>query len=106
MKSCLVCNHMAANSDLACSKCGEASWAWAVDAAAIAPAPTKKKPAKKSAKAEASPVEPAAPAISDEEFAAELASASEADLLGLFGDESLSPAWRKLVETEIAKRVE
>lgn len=105
MKRCLVCNHMAADSDPSCAKCGEGSWAWVVDVAPAAPT-TKKKSAKKSAKVEAAPVEPAAPAISDEEFAAELASASEADLLGLFGDESLSPAWRKLVEVEIAKRVE
>lgn len=102
MKRCLVCNHMAADSDPSCAKCGEGSWVWVVD---VAPAPAKKSTKKKSAKVEAAPVE-AAPAISDEEFAAELASASEADLLGLFGDESLSPAWRKLVDAEIAKRVE
>jgi hypothetical protein len=102
MKRCLVCHHMSANEKPACEKCGEASWSWVVDVARSAPAPAKKAAKKKATKATSA--EEVSPAISDEEFAAELASAAESDLLDLLADESLSADWQKLVEAEIAKR--
>jgi len=102
MKRCVVCGHKTPGSDLSCIKCGEASWAWVADVAPAAPAaePAPKKGAKKKAKV----VEPVAPAISDAEFEAELAAASDDELFALYADENLSPAWLKLIEAEVARR--
>ena len=103
MKNCQVCGLVCEDVLASCDACGEASWAFAVDVVADKPKkPGKKKPAQSEEVLAAPVVE--VPVISDEEFAAELANASELDLLTLIGDENLSPAWRVLVEAEIDKR--
>jgi len=111
MKSCLVCGALADAKALACSACGEASWklsggAPVAPVAPVAAAPVvAKKPAKKASK-KSSPAEsaPVDSVVSDAEFAAEIAAASEVDLLSLLGEEGLSPEWRAILVAEIEKR--
>ena len=111
MKSCLVCGALADVKVLACSACGEASWklvsgvAAAAPAAELAPKKAAKKASKKSVPAADAVVEaPVDSAMSDAEFAAEVAVASDVDLLSLLGEEALSPVWREILIAEIDKR--
>lgn len=112
MKQCLVCLAVSPVAALSCGSCGEASWASAAPAAvsqpAAAEAPKKTSRKKKSTEPVAEPVEASVEepaAISDEEFAAALPSASDNDLLSLLGDQNLKPAWRQLVDDEIDRRM-
>lgn len=101
MRNCQVCGLCEDVSD-SCLACGEASWLFS-----DVPADKPKKSGKKQPAPEAPAPEAPAPeahGISDEEFAGELAYASEMELLALIGDEQLSPAWRDLVNAEIVKR--
>lgn len=104
MKRCQICGHVSKDSDSSCIKCGEASWAWVADIAPV-PAPVVSEPKKKQKKGKAAePVAPAANGISDEEFAEELASATDTDLVALSADDKLPASWQKLIQDEIAKR--
>jgi len=106
MKSCEVCSAVAGDDDaISCEMCGESSWLL------LAAEPAKKaaKRTKKSQPVEpaAEPVaEPTAPGdITDADFAAEIAQASDADLLSLLGESSaMSPSWRAMLIAEIEKR--
>lgn len=102
MKNCQVCGLVCEDVLDSCDACGEASWVFAVDVVADKPKKSAKKKAVQPVEVLQAPV--VAPSISDEEFAAELANASELDLLTLIGEENLSPSWRALVEAEIDKR--
>jgi len=103
MKNCQVCGLVCEDVLGSCDACGEASWAFAVAVVADKPKKSATKKAVQPIEVLEAPVVEA-PSISDEEFAAELADASELDLLTLIGDENLSPSWRALVESEIDKR--
>lgn len=108
MKRCAVCDKVCGDVP-SCDGCGESSWSIitksvekpaAKPVAAPAEAPAKKGVKKKSAKTAA----PAMPQISDEDFAAELALASDSELLSLMGNENLSDSQSDLLAMEIAKR--
>lgn len=117
MKVCAVCGASAAVSASSCGACGEGSWkpfvASSPKAAPVAAPVAEPKKAKKTKKASSS-VEPvAAPEesvaasgeISDEDFAAEIAAASDVDLLALMGETSAMPeSWRAMLTAEIEKR--
>lgn len=113
MKVCAVCGASASVAASSCGACGEGSWQPFVAPAAPVPVEAKKA-AKKSKKVQpvvesvAEPVaEPVAGDITDEDFAAEIAQASDADLLSLLGESSaMSPSWRALLLAEIDKRGE
>jgi hypothetical protein len=114
MKVCAVCGSSAPVSASSCSACGEGSWKpFVAPANAVEPVVEPKK-TKRSKKASPAVVEPvAAPEeiaaasgeISDEDFAAEIAAASDVDLLTLMGEASAMPeTWRTMLMAEIDKR--
>lgn len=106
MKRCQVC-FAVSDIDAACVDCGEASWC---DAVAESPKKAKKQKATKPMNAPveepavAAPVVEDDPVISDAEFAAELVTASDEDLIALQLDSRMSDAWLALVTAELAKR--
>ena len=108
MKNCQVCGIDCEDIVNSCDTCGEASWNFSVDVVVDAPKKSSKKKSAKTADAPAAdaPVAdaPIAQQISDEEFASELANASDMDLLSLFGQENLPLTWQKMIQDEIAKR--
>lgn len=107
MKRCAVCDKVCGDVP-SCDGCGESSWSiitksvekpTAKPVAAPAEAPAKKGMKKKSSK-----TSPAMPQISDEDFAAELALASDIDLLSLMSADGLTESQSELLALEIAKR--
>lgn len=108
MKRCQVCGAMSDVAASSCASCGEGSWI-VVDAPAAAPKKAKKQKATKPVDEPVDepvvvPVIEDDPVISDAEFAAELVTASDEDLIALQLDSRMSDAWLALVTAELAKR--